>query len=145
MNITLTIDRTELALADLVITSVPFATAYHIPEDGTSWPRFTTRRSYAPTSAFVPGELMLGSVTDAGDWPLTIYANGADAAALSTAMDALEAALTQSAFEVTLDVNGVTRTYPADPEFPDWGEIDSGMARAFIAKASVTLQVNPEV
>lgn len=144
MAITLTISRDSLSLADLVITG-DFSGDYHIPEDGTFWPRFTTRRTYAPTSAFVPGELLMGAVQDAGEWPLTIYAHGDDAAALSAAMDALEAALTQPSFEATLNVNGVTRTWPADPEFPDWGEVDSGMARAFIARASVTLQVNPEV
>lgn len=141
--ISLTITRAELAEDDLVIDGNPFAGAFHIPEDGTEWPRFGMRREYAPPSAFVPGELLLSAVSGPAEWQFTVYAHGDDAAEIAAAMDELEAALTQFTFSVTLNVNGMTRTYPADPDFPDWGEVDSGMARKFLARATVRLQVNP--
>lgn len=128
---------------DLVIDSNPYLGDFHIPEEGFEWPRFGMRREYAPPSVWVAGELLLSVVSGPADWQFEVYAHGDTSGDLSDAMDELEAALTQFAFDVTIDVNGVTRTYAADPEFPDWGEVDTGMARAHMAKATIRLQLNP--
>ena len=144
--ITLTISRDELSLADLTITSDPFGTAHHIPDEGVEWPRFPMRRFYAPPSRITEGQSLLSAERDLGVMPATVYAHGSTMAALRTAMSSLEAALAQSTYEVTLVVSGETvGTWPADPETPEWGELDTGMARQFMAKATVTFTLHPGV
>lgn len=144
--ISLTITRDELALSDLTIDSNPFGTAHHIPEEGVEWPHFPMRRFYAPPSRLTEGQSLLAAGRDLGVMPATIYAHGSTMAALMTAKAEIEAALAQSTYEVTLVVNGETvGTWRCDPDTPEWGELDSGMARAFIAKATVTFTLHPGV
>lgn len=59
--LTLTLTRTSLSLPDLVIGSDPFAGAFHIPEDGMEWPRFDTRRVFAPESEVMAGRTLLSA------------------------------------------------------------------------------------
>jgi hypothetical protein len=76
----LTIDRSGLSEADLVIATDPFAGGFHLPEDGLPRPGFTIRRTYAPDSAWVGGRQLLAAVADAGSLPLVFYAHGTSAA-----------------------------------------------------------------
>jgi hypothetical protein len=132
--ISLTITRAALSLADLTIGDNPFAGDHHLPEGGLSWPQFTMRRAYFPDSDFVDGSLLSSAVKGMGTHALSIYAHGDTTAELFAAMDVLEAAFT---------IDGVSRTYAADPEFPQWGEVDSGMVRAHMARATVTVPLHP--
>jgi hypothetical protein len=141
--LSLTIDRASLSLSPLVITNDPYAGNFHIPEDGVEWPGFSMRRTYAPDSAYFPGRTLLAAVGDASTLPATIYTHAATSALLETARDVLEAALSQWSYEVTLSVDGQARTWLADPELPQWGVVDSGMVRAFMARATVVIPLNP--
>lgn len=139
----LTIARDALSLDDLVITNDPYAGNFHLPEDGLERPGFTMRRTYAPDSAYFPGRVLLAAVADASTMPVSIYAHADDSAGLATAMAELEAATSQFAYDLTLSIDGQARTWLADPELPQWGAVDSGMVRAFMARASIVIPLNP--
>jgi hypothetical protein len=144
VNISVSIDRTELALAALVITNDPYAGDFHIPEDGITEPEFPMRVAYAPESVYMPGKLPLAAAVDAGGLALIIYAHAASSAALTTAKAVLAAALGQWRFDITTDVDGEQITYESIcPAVPSWGQVDSGMVAAHMARCSVTIPVNP--
>lgn len=138
-----TFDRTSLSLSPLVIDNDPFTGNFHLPEDGTERPGRKIRRTYAPTSAYVAGSYLLAAVEDSGTLPLSIYVHGTDATDLEAAIDELEAAVTQFAYTVTVTVDGVARSFNADPELPSWGVLDSGMVGAHLARASIVIPINP--
>lgn len=139
----LTIARDSLVLADLVIDNNPHTGDFHIPEDGLERPGFSMRHTFAPDSAYFPGRTLLAAVTDASNLPVVIYAHADTSAGLEAAIAELEAALTQWDYDVTLSVDGQARTWPAMPEYPQWGPVDSGMVRAHMARASVVIPLNP--
>lgn len=143
MSQSVTFDRASLSAADLVITDSPTAGAFHLPEGGLARPGRAIRRQYAPDSAWVGGRQLLAAVEDAGTLPLTIYAHGSSAAALEAAIAELEAASSQFAYDVTITIDGQSRTWAADPELPQWGPVDSGLVRAHIAIASLVIPINP--
>lgn len=141
---TLSIDRTSLALAPLVITSNPFGAALYLPEEGLVWPVFETRRHYAPDSNHEAGRTLLAAVRGAAELPLTVYATAASGAALETAKAELEAAVAQWSYDLTLTVDSVAHTYHAEIvlDLP-WGAIDSGMVAAHMARTSFSIPLNP--
>lgn len=142
--IEISIDRTSLSLAPLVITSNPFGTTLHIPEDGVDWPSFDTRRAYAPDSAYASGRTLLAAVLGEGSLPVTIYAHGSTGAALAAAQAELADAVAQWSYDLTLTVDSVARTYRAELvlDLP-WGPIDSGMVAARMARTSFSIPLNP--
>ena len=142
MTTSVSFDRTALSLSPLVVSTETTTATYFLPEDGLFRADFTMRRTYAPDGD-VPGKLKLSAVPDAGTLPLTIYVQAANSADLETAMDALTAATTQWAYDVTVTIDGVAHTYQADPEFPQWGQVDAHMVSGFVARASITIPVNP--
>lgn len=135
--ISLTIDRTGLSLPALVIDADPFTGAFHIPEDGLRWPRLSMRKVYAPESEFIAGRVKLAQVPGVADYEVSLYAHGDTTAAVFAAQDALEAAATQFEFDLTVTIDGQSRTYRAEGDFPDWGEVDSGQVRAHLVKGTV--------
>lgn len=139
----LTFDRSALELDDLVIDGDPFAGSFHLPEDGLEWPAFKFRYGYAPESRDVPGRTLLAAVLDASSLPAVIYAHADTTAALKAAQAELEAAVSQWSYDVTLTVDGQSWTWAADPSWPSWGPIDSGMVRARLSRASLVIPINP--
>lgn len=142
--LSVTFSRAALSLADLVITDNPYAGAFHLDEAAIGWPQFGIRREYAPDSEFAGGRLLLSAVPDAGTVRLSIYAHGDSTSDVQTAMEELEAATSQWSYDFTMIRDGVSRTWPADPELPSWGDIDSGMVKAHLARASIIIPLNPE-
>jgi hypothetical protein len=141
--ISVTIDRTELALTPLVIGTDP-ANSLYLDEDGLTEPQFEWRTSDAPESVYIPGQLALAAVQDAGGLGLVVYAQAATTATLAIAKAELKAALEQWRPTITTDVDGIETEYEAVyPVTPHWGTTDSGMVRAHLARTSVTVVVNP--
>jgi hypothetical protein len=138
-----TLDRASLSLAALVIDNDPFAGHFHLPEGGLSRPGFAVRRTYAPDSAWTAGRQLLAAVSDAGTLPLTIHAHGDTATELEAAIDELEAATSQFTYPIAVDIDGVSRTWAADPELPQWGAVDSGLVGAHMAIATISIPLNP--
>lgn len=140
--LTLTFSRTSLSLSSLLIGTDPTAGLW-LPEDSVTEPGRTVRRAYAPDSAFIPGRYLLSAVEDAATVPVTVYARGATGAELAANRAILDAAASQFNYSLTLTVDGVARTWSADPELPQWGLVDTGMVRARIARAVLVIPVNP--
>lgn len=135
-----TISRDSLSLPDLVFSGDPTGD-FHVPEDGVRWPRVSMRKIYAPESEFIAGRVKLAQVEGVADYPVTLYVHGDTTADVFTNMDALEAAVLQFEFDLTITVDGESRTYTAEGDFPDWGEVDSSMVRAHMAKGTVTFNL----
>lgn len=139
--VTVTIGRDRLSLSDLAIDGNPATGAFHIPEADVKWPRLSMRKVYAPESEFIGGRVKLAQVPGVSDYTLPIYAHGASTALVGAAQDILEAAVTQFDFSLTIDVDGESRTYLAEGDFPDWGEVDPGLVAAFMVRGTVAFNL----
>ena len=142
--ISLTIDRTSLSLAPLVISDNPFGANLWLPEDALTWPVFDTRYLWAPDSNYEPGRTLLAAVKGNAEPPLTIYAGGDTTAELETAKAELAAAVAQWSYDLTFTVDAIAHAYNAVIvlDLP-WGPVDSGMARAHMARTSFSIPLNP--
>lgn len=138
--IQVSIGRDSLSLADLVFTGDPNGD-FHVPEDGVRWPRVAMRKVYAPESEFIAGRVKLAQVEGVADYPLDLYVHGDTTAEIVTNMDALEGAVTQFEFDLTITVDGQSRTYTAEGDFPDWGEVDSSHVRGHMVKGTVNFNL----
>lgn len=143
MILSLTIGRTSLSLPDLVITNDPTAGAFWLPEEGLEEPDETWRLSYFPDSREVHGRALASAVREHSAIPATIYTDATSSVELGQNKAILSAALGQFTYPVTLDLDGAALTYDADPCGPRWGAVDSGMVRAKIARASVSIPIYP--
>lgn len=141
MALSLSIDRTSLSLGALVYGNP--STGLWIPEDGVGRPALERRNEYASQARFLHGSTLVASTLDQGSLPVRLYHQAASTAALVAAQDALEAALGQFTYEATLTVDGVATTWTCDPASIGWGDLDSGMAHAFLAEARVVIPVHP--
>lgn len=139
--ISVTIDRTTLSLTALVIGNDP-TTGLWLPEDGIGRPAKLWRRKTV-TSNFIHGAVQTHAVLEQATIPLTVYAQAATSAALKTLQDTLETALSQWVYDATLTEDGVARTFECDCADVSWGEFDSGMTRAHMARATVTIPCYP--
>lgn len=110
----LTIDRSELSLADLVIDTDGFGTYYL---DKAGWGRVgrTPREAFAAPSPFVHGQMRTSVVLEESAIVALVRVQAASSAALATAVTALEDALWQFIYPVTQVVDGVTKAYTAYP------------------------------
>ena len=138
--ISLSIDRTSLSLTPLVIGNYP--DGLWLPESGLGRPSKQWRRETV-RSRFVHGDVQTQATLEHSSLPFTIYAQAATTAALRTLQDELEAALFQWAFDATGTEDGEALTYACDCADVSWGDFDSGMVRAHIAKATVTIPCYP--
>lgn len=136
------ITRTALSLGALTIDDQPKSVGLWIPEDGLgrvgkSWRRRTV------SSPFINGSVQVGAVLDDGSIPLALYAQAATTAALRTLQDEVEAALFQWSFDLTIAEDGQADTYSCDCADVAWNAYDSGMTRAHLARATVTIPCYP--
>lgn len=129
---------------DLVITDHPDnGDGMWVTEDGITWPSFTMRRTYAPDSKDIGGRVLTAVVPDAGQTSLVVKLKGATPAALIALMDELEAATSQFTYTLTVAIDGVSRSWAADSELPQWGNFDSGQWKARMTTATITIPLNP--
>jgi hypothetical protein len=141
--VSVTFTRPIVGGGDLVITNDPTAGTMHLPEDWLVRPDFDFRRTYAPTGPFTPGQQILSAVLEASTLPLVILCHSTTTALLRAAEATLTAAVGQFAYDVTVTVDGQTETWAADPSWPHFGDVDSGMVAAHISRAVLTIPINP--
>src|SRR5690349_9080579 len=98
-----TIDRSSLSLSDLVIDSEGFST-YYIETSGLGRPAQTPRETLATASPFVNGQSRTTVVYEETTLVLQVRVQASSSAALDTAIVALEAALKQFTYSVTVAV-----------------------------------------
>lgn len=136
----LSVDRTDLSLAALVFSTPD--TGRWIPEDGLTYPAKRWRKQYA-TSNHLHGDVLVRATLEHASIGATLYVKAADAAALKTAKAEVEDALGQFFYNVTVTEDGQATTYSADPADVSWGDADSGMSGAHLARCSVLIPVYP--
>jgi hypothetical protein len=140
--VTVTIDRSSLTLADLVISSNP-ATGLWVPETGITRPTKRWRRR-SVDSPWFHGSTLTAATLEPAVLGLTVYLQETSTAALEVAQAELETALWQFTYTVTeSEAGGAARVWDAEPADIDWGVADSGMANAYLAKAEVVIPVHP--
>ena len=129
--------------APLVIGSAPPETSgLWLPEDGVGQVVRELRKTRAPSSAYVRAPL-LAAFDDITDVTLTIYAKAESSAALQALRAQVDAAANQWAYDLTVTVDEVATTYPAEIALPAWQAPDSGMVRAHIDFCRLVIPVNP--
>lgn len=138
--LTVAISRTSLSLADLTIGDYP-GTLW-LPNDGLERPAMTWVRQTA-SSPFTHGTVTTRAKLDQSSIPLTIKAKATTTALLVAAMDEVEAAFSQLAYTVTITLDGQSKAYVCDPADVAWGQVDSGMSKAFMAQATVSIPCHP--
>lgn len=139
--LSVTVDRTSLALGALTIADDPSAGLW-LPEDGLTRPA----RSWARTtvsSPFLHGSVQTRAFLEHTQLNLSVYARAASTAALVALMDEVDAAFSQFVYDVTLTVDGSAKSYLCDCADVAWGDVDSGMAKAFMARATLTVPCYP--
>lgn len=142
--ISVSLDRTSLSLAPLVITTHPDDGALYLPEDAVVWPSFETRRTHAPDSAYEAGRTLLAAVQGAAELALNVYVHASTGAAVEAAKAELEQALAQWSYDLTLTVDSVAHVYHAEIVLGvPWGPVDSGMVTAHMARTSFSIPLNP--
>lgn len=125
----ISIDRTSLGLGPLVI-GVDGAAPYSLTDGGLGRPAVSARAT-SVTSPWVHGETVVNVVRDQTSIPLSVLVQGATEAALAVARDALDAALWQFVYEVTITEGTTSTTWQCTPA--SWG-IDNSV----VTPANVT-------
>lgn len=130
-------------LPALTVGSYPTVGGYWFPEDGTSEPEFDQRTAFADDSPHVAGSLATQSVTGLGTWAGTVYTLAASEGDLKAQKRALEACVRQFSYVMSLTIVGSPDDYTCLAGRISWGEYDSGMAHDLIARAVITIPVQP--
>jgi hypothetical protein len=112
-TLTISLDRTSLSLSPLVLSGVTDTNVWGILP-GFQLPGQVPRVTYAE-SPFVHGAVAVGSTYQQAVLGFSVFPRVADAAALSTAVAGLRAALGQFAYTATVAWNGDTSTWECDP------------------------------
>lgn len=139
-----TIDRSGLSLTDLVIDTEGFNT-YYIDKAGLGRVGRSPRETLATASPFVHGQARTSVVWEEASLPLTVRVQGTSSSALDTALTALDVALSQFVYEVTVVMDGVTKVYTAYPA--TWNSTDGLVAvervKAFCEDLAISIPVYP--
>lgn len=138
------IDRTSLSLSALVIDTEGFNT-YYVDQAGLGRVGRTPRETFATASPWVNGQLRTAVVWDESSLTLTVRTQADSSSALDTAVSALEDALSQFTYTVTVTVDGVVKVWNAYPA--TWNSTDGLLAvervRAFHEDLSISIPVDP--
>lgn len=134
----------------------PFEIPPECPPDagGIAWnavadPEWEVRYTYAPPSQWVPGQMLLGAVTDAGSVPVSVIVRGTSLADLEARKAALSDALAawpgEYKAEATLGAETVTVSgpWPTFPTVVRWGEMRVGILGRCVVEGLFALPVNP--
>jgi len=108
------IDRTSLSLSALVADTEGFG-AYYVDAKGLGRIGRTPRLTTATASPYVHGQLHTAAVLEESVLNLVLRVNGTSSSDLDTKVTALEGALFQFVYGVTVVVSGVTRVWTAYP------------------------------
>lgn len=142
-QIVFTRDRIPGSLGDLTIGAVPHGGAFWLPEDGFTEPEYSQRDTMADSSPHARGAVATQSVTDEGTFECLIYTGAVDGATLKANKRMLEATIRQFRFTTTLTIVGDPDAYASRAGHISWGEVDSGMVAQLMARAVVTIPVQP--
>lgn len=106
------IDCSSIAAPNVTINGAG-GTAYTFTPRGIRRPAFRARRHSAFSSPHVAGRLDTSAVLDESQLIWEVMVSAETTGALSTAVDALVAAVTQFNYTVTVTIDGAVKTYSA--------------------------------
>lgn len=125
MDASVYISRTGLSLPPLeIFDSCGEGESFWMTYNGLVRPDFDVRRVYAPNSSWVSGQKLLAAGSQASTLTLNLIINGISHADLSAKMDELEEAVFQFSYTVSMEIDGQTKTWDADPTIPQWGVVE---------------------
>ena len=139
--LSVSVDRTSLGAAALVVPDFPTAGLW-IPEDGMGRPARTWNRTTV-TSPLTHGSVTTRATLEETSIPLSVYAQGASTAAVAALQDTVEAAFAQFLYTVTITLDGVAKAYECYPADLSWGDILAPEAKAYLARATLTIPCYP--
>ena len=140
-TMTLSVDRTSLTLAALVLSNDEPSSGLWIKSAGR--PSRLPRNVYAEQSPYLDGAVLTHSTLDQSSLSFTIAAKAATYADLEALQDEAEAAFGQFVFDATHTVNGVARVWACDRAGISWDPYDPGEVDGAIASGSLTIPVYP--
>ena len=108
------IDRTALSLSPLTISDDGTGT-YSLTVGGLSRPVVTPRETKAPESRYFAGSELLAVTREQTSMHLEVLIQAASSSALDAAITALDNALWQFAYDVTVTVDGVAKVWHCTP------------------------------
>lgn len=134
-----TIDRTSLAEADLVISDD--GAVYRFTEDGVGHVIQSVRMTMAPDSIHVDGSEVVGFARESTGLALEFHVIGTSSSDLATKVAALEEALYRLDYPVTRTVDGVSKTWSGGPcaLAPTRAVVDSGVLAQHFETYTVTI------
>lgn len=113
-------------------------------------PDWELRYGYAPPSAWVPGNVLLSAVQDAGAVPMLVSVVGSSLADMESKKTELENALAAwpglFQVDVTDDSGTVTIAGPWEtfPTMAHWGDVLPTVLGYYLMEATFSLPVNPD-
>lgn len=144
MTTTVSIDRSSLSLAALVIDDTT-AAPYMLMGDGLGRPAITWRLLPMPDSNDVHGTEYVAAVKEQSGLPLRVMVKADTAAALDSAVTALEDALSQFTYSVTVTVAGVSKVWSCSPASYglDVGQVEFWKVQQNYEVLTITIPVYP--
>lgn len=144
MTASVTINCSSISAPNIVISDALDAT-YELVREGLGRPAITWRKTAAPDSADVHGTEYVAAVKEQTTLPLKVMIQAASSAALNTALNALEAALSQFSYTATVTVDGVTKVWSCGPAAygSESGLIEHAKVLAHYDLWTITIPVYP--
>lgn len=113
-----------------------------------AWPFFDYRYTYAPPSAWLPGNVLLSAVPGGATVPLSLVVEaepGVNAQAnLQTGRDFLETLLRKDGLHFGYRIDGtLVANYDADPSIINWGPVNVLAMGVLALEGAVVIPINP--
>lgn len=121
MSDSVSVDRTSLSLSALSIADVVSGT-YLLQKDGLGRPATMQRLTSMPDSADVHGTEYIAAAKEESSFVLKVIVQASTSSALDTAITALQDALSQFAYDITVTVGGVAKVWHASPASWSFGD-----------------------
>lgn len=144
MELTITRALVEGDPGDLVIPDSCTSPGIWIAYGGVRWPTFDFRKLHAPDSNYIRGKQLLAAVRDQGELTVRFIAQHTTQTGLADLTEEMDLALGQFIYDVTLDIDGRTGTWEAEPVGINWSEpITPGQIGAVVQVGSAAIPINP--
>lgn len=149
MDVSIFIDRSqmepELDALEIKTTGCgPDGGNFWIPLGTLSRPAFDMRRTYSPDMAWATPEL-LATVVESSSLNTGVIVQADSPSELADRMEELATATSQFEYLVTLLLDGVSKTWQADPTLPTWGVVSHLMQRQNMVRGVLQIPINPAI
>lgn len=115
-------------------------------------PDWELRYSYAPPSAYVPGNVLLAAVPESSAMAMRVVARGSSVADLKVQQTILTLFLSRFNATVSVvtydhanesDATTIGGPWPIQPTIPQWGAVSPVLMGLYVSEATFSIPVNP--